>query len=161
MKRFEYKSAIGKVKMIDVVYGNPTPGTYGDYFLLKDYYRKHEDINEWRTRVLFSIKYLRTELYRTGNLICAYCGKEHLQIETPTGITVPKNIKATIDHFIPISQYGDILDKNNIVVSCAKCNSKKESKIYPLETLKYASKEDVEKISNYIKKFNLKNFHEK
>lgn len=155
IKQFKHFSNIGKLKMIDVIYGNPTSGTYGDYLLLKEYYRLHDNEDDWRTKVLFSIKYLRKQKQISGDLMCAYCGKEHLKIHTPSSIQIPKSIKATIDHFIPISLGGGVLDENNIVVSCEKCNKKKQSKIYSIDKLKYASDKDINKIKNYIQKFKL------
>lgn len=118
-----------KQKLYHIVYGTPTAGSYGDYLLLKDYYWKRDKTQDWRHKVFFNIKFLRSQKEIYGDLVCAYCGKTHLEIETPNDKKVPHSKMATVDHFVPTSQGGDEYNTDNFVVACGKCNGKKGSNI--------------------------------
>jgi hypothetical protein len=73
----------------------------------------------------FRNKFLkRKEKENKGNLVCFYCGKEHL--DTNTNNPNKKRAKATIDHYIPQSQNGGKFDENNIKVCCMSCNNYKK-----------------------------------
>lgn len=96
--------------------------------LLKKYYERRDP--EIREKV-FSKQYrkirkqfLKTSLKAYGKLICVYCKRNDLVIETDD-----IKIKATIDHIIAVSRGGNKLDVNNMCVSCNKCNMKKGNKL--------------------------------
>jgi 5-methylcytosine-specific restriction endonuclease McrA len=61
-----------------------------------------------------------------GPLVCHYCGKNNLQIETDSN---SDPFLATLDHVIPRSKGGAEYDLNNLVVACFPCNSKKRDTI--------------------------------
>lgn len=136
-----------------IVYGTPTSGSFGDYLLLKQYYRKRDKDHDWRYKVAFNIKFLRKQKRIYGDLVCAYCGKPHLQIEYPSGRLVSQKIKATVDHFVAKSQDGEEFNTDNFVVACGKCNSKKGSNMVDIELLKFAPKERLEKIEKYLQNY--------
>lgn len=111
----------GKVSQI------PHIQSYAALRLLQAYYHvRDKDYLEdnFMTRINFSRNYLTEQLKIHGDLVCNYCGKKHLQIEL-AGMNVPKSIKATIDHVIPISKGGGIYDVNNLVIACFRCNMNK------------------------------------
>ena len=74
----------------------------------------------------FSRKHLTSIQRKEGSLTCAYCTKPNLVIELG-GMKVSSNIKANIDHIVPISKGGDLFNPENIAVCCGKCNSRKSS----------------------------------
>lgn len=152
------RTRTGGTKFVDTIYFEPSPKTYASAVLLKDYYEQRDadfiSSIEYRMRkIAFSRNFLRRELKIKKNLCCSYCNKSNLRIEF-NNMNVPNEIKATIDHVIPISAGGDIFSVNNVVVACGKCNTKKGSQ--PLEeflsTHAVYLKEKREKFAN--KKFN-------
>jgi 5-methylcytosine-specific restriction endonuclease McrA len=52
---------------------------------------------------------------------CFYCGKTGLDHNADAW---DDNL-ATLDHVVPLAAGGGLYDKNNLVVACSKCNSKK------------------------------------
>lgn len=132
-RRVIRKSNSGSTKWVDTIYFNiDKPNTYASYVLLKNHYWEHDEDNiksfANRMRMIgFSRTYLTKIKETTGNLTCTYCPKTDLIIELD-GMKVPNNIKATIDHIVPISQGGALFDYRNICVSCGKCNTKKGNK---------------------------------
>jgi len=74
-------------KNTTVVYGDPSIGSPGSHFLIKEFYRKH-GVDSWKRQVAFSIMFLRRWKHEHGELTCCFCGKEHLEIDT-TSISVP------------------------------------------------------------------------
>jgi 5-methylcytosine-specific restriction endonuclease McrA len=147
-------------KQRHIIYGEPKSGTMADYLLLIEYY-KERDIDHvmesvgWKLKLFHHFNFLITEMNdNKGNLVCAYCGKQHLLIQ-PVGKFVNKQIMATVDHFTPISKGGDELDHDNLVVACSKCNGTKSNKVWKLETLKYISDKKREKIHKFLVKHNL------
>lgn len=123
-----YKSQKGGLKHKHFIHiEEPSDKSYAAYILLKDkLFSLDEDIEKLDRfkRIKFSRNYLNTVLKNKGILKCTYCGKVHLKIEEEN-MRVSHNIKATIDHVVPLSKGGDIFDVFNIVVACSKCNSKK------------------------------------
>ena len=95
---------------------------------------------------------MRTQRDEINGIVCAYCGKTHLKIQTPSGPEVPKDIRATTDHFVAKSNGGSEFDTDNCVAACYKCNNKKASKVYDISSLIYASEERVMTITKYISK---------
>jgi len=54
-------------------------------------------------------------------LTCFWCGKENLQIETSD-----IDVLATIDHKKVVSQGGDLMNEENCLVSCFRCNNNRK-----------------------------------
>lgn len=79
-------------------------------------------------------KYFKND---NGVLECAYCGKELL--------------KATQDHFIPVSKGGNYT-KDNIIPVCRSCNCSKCDKYFEewYKSKEFYSKERAEKIYKYL-----------
>lgn len=75
----------------------------------------------------FRIETLERWLAERGDLVCAYCGKTGLQIEADN----KDSLCATLDHVIPRSKGGAVMDLNNLVVACSPCNGKKGDKLLP------------------------------
>lgn len=100
---------------------------------------------KWRDDVAFSIRFLRNQKQTYGNLVCAFCGKSNLQIDTPSR-PVPKEYMATTDHFYPKSKGGDKYNYDNLVVSCHKCNTTKGDTIYSLDRLLCIPDDKLEKL---------------
>lgn len=148
------KSRAGN-KTYYLIIGNPTPGSFGDYLLLKNHYKKLDKDHDWRYKVAFNIRFLRSQKQKYGTLTCCFCGKEHLIIEAPSGKKISQRQKATVDHFIPPSCGGGEFDTNNFVVSCGKCNGRKGRQIYDTDTLKFSPTEEKRKIENYIETINI------
>lgn len=107
------------------------------YILLYDKLKALDDSEDWATELkkwlLFRKEFLQDELKEKGVLKCAYCGrddliegyhefhKKHLNHQFPN--------LATIDHVHPLSKGGEKYDRDNLVVSCRKCNCKKGNNI--------------------------------
>lgn len=141
-KIITHKSKTGSTKQQHVLYGEPTSGTLADYMLLKEDY-KSKDIDHilkdigWQVRLFYHFNFLLKRMIDCdNNLVCVYCGQEHLVIQ-PVGMVVPKDIMATVDHFTAKGKGGDHFNEDNMVVSCSDCNGKKADKEYGIETLKY------------------------
>jgi len=77
-----------------------------------------ESHKEWLT---FRVKYLS----QFESLVCHYCGKEGLLIETDD-----EEHLATVDHVVPLSKGGAEFDPENLVVACLSCNGNKKDKDY-------------------------------
>ena len=84
-----------------------------------------------RRKFLFTKKGLND-----GNLVCEYCGKEHLDVGL-NDVTSKKNRSinswnknlATIDNFFPVNGHNKLFwNTDNWVVACKKCNNKKADK---------------------------------
>lgn len=156
----QYKSNTGSTKEIHTIYDTPTSGSFADYILLKDELKK-QDVDfllenmEWQIRLFYHFNFLIKTLNNSnGNLICVYCGKQHLKIQA-VGTTIPQEQMATVDHFNPKSKGGAHFDEDNMVVACFKCNNKKKDKIVSVDTLKYLDEERKQKfIQTYSKKEN-------
>lgn len=54
-------------------------------------------------------------------LTCFWCGKENLQDET-----TDLEILATIDHIKVVSQGGELMNEENCLVSCFRCNNNRK-----------------------------------
>lgn len=125
-----YKSGTGQSKHVHRILPKaPHIKSYASLVLLTDYYfvrdveYQLQQGEQW-DRIRFSREFLKSELKKHGVLTCHYCSKSNLIIEDEN-MRVPNNIKATIDHVIPISKGGAVLDVKNVVVACHKCNCKK------------------------------------
>lgn len=125
-------SSSGSTHQVEKIFfdENLSPKSQSAGILLKDYLRSQDEdfINSTRHQMIeFSRSFLTEQQEKLGSLTCKYCEKPNLIIEYE-GMRVPRDIKATIDHVVPLSDGCDPFDKNNIVVACEKCNSKKGSK---------------------------------
>ncbi len=125
------RSRHGGVKQIDSIYFEITlPNTLASSILMKKDYWDQDPDNPYNQRLALiglSRSFLTNEKKKHGDLVCTYCKKLNLIIELDK-MNVPNNIKATIDHIIPISKGCDPFDVTNLTVACGKCNSKKGSK---------------------------------
>ena len=94
-----------------------------------DYLEDTRDLDTW---LEFREIYLKKKLQLDGDLVCAYCGKPHLEIGGRTPQDLIKNNKnpnlATIDHIQPLSDGGERYNEKNLTVACKKCNKDKGSK---------------------------------
>ena len=101
----------------------PHPQSSAASVLLREYLRANEDDDAkplWQRRVDFNTRFLRKVQEAAGELVCAFCGKSGLVIDSPY-----RGSLATADHFQPTSKGGALFDEANLVVACAKCNNKK------------------------------------
>jgi len=95
-------------------------------------------LGDLATWLEFREQYLTKKLAENGDLVCKYCGKNHLEI----GGRAPKDLAvnnknpnlATVDHIVALSEGGEKYNEKNMCVCCKKCNSKKGSK--PAEAFK-------------------------
>lgn len=96
----------------------------------KDFIEKRNELQKYLDkRFIFLLRIKNI----TGDLVCEYCGKKHLEIGYKNIDLAYLNNKnknlATIDHIIPRSNKKiDYLDTTNWCVSCESCNKKKSSK---------------------------------
>lgn len=107
------------------------PNTLASYLMLKKFYfdqdeTNHNSIAFRMKKINFSRTFLSEVKQREGSLTCTYCQKPNLIIEL-ADMLVSHNLKATIDHIVPLSKGGVFFDYCNINVCCGKCNSKKGS----------------------------------
>lgn len=134
------KSKGGSTSYNDIILcDEPNGKSFASLLLLNDYYSKLDDDYVEKTNALDQYLELRHEFlfnhFMThGNLTCHYCGKSHLEIGFREIEKAHLNLKnknlATIDHKIPRSRCGNILDTANWLVSCVKCNKKKRDLDY-------------------------------
>lgn len=112
---------------------NPHPNSLAASILLKnDLMIQDEKLLELCTWLKFREEYLNKILKQKGDLVCKYCGKQHLEIggrelKDFHGNNKNKNL-ATIDHINPLSNDGKKYDETNMCVDCKKCNGKKGNK---------------------------------
>lgn len=134
------KSKGGSTSYNDIISTDePNVKSLASLLLLNDYYSKLDVDYVEKTQELDKYLGLRHEFLfkhfmEHGNLICHYCGKSHLEIgfreiENAHLNSKNKNL-ATIDHKIPRSKCGNILDTDNWLVSCVSCNKKKRDLEY-------------------------------
>jgi 5-methylcytosine-specific restriction endonuclease McrA len=83
--------------------------------------RKFIRRNQW---VRFRNNWMRKYQREHTIIKCVYCGKEHLDPWAKEDAN-----KATIDHLIPKSKGGKVLDEENFVIACFKCNQDKGNKV--------------------------------
>lgn len=116
-----------------VLVEEPAQGSMGNMVLLKNQLLNEElesiDARSNKAKDLRSseeFKKLRFQLFdenkaqNNGFIICSYCkrvcNREHMHPN-----------QATIDHVIPLSEGGDPMSRDNLVVACRKCNRGKRS----------------------------------
>lgn len=125
-KKFTIKKTINE---------NPTPGSFGDYLLMKDDLM-HQD-EDWADRkpesykqMVFNYEWLQEMEVKHLELHCEYCNKQMLRIFHWKEKAIHR-IMATVDHFLPIKNYPNLAKvKTNFRVACNNCNSKKDINIW-------------------------------
>lgn len=130
------------VKVTRTIYGEPSPGTLGDYWLLQDEYRRLDPTwidkkpAQWRSLV-FHDQFMNYMLQQFGELHCEYCGRPDLKIFK---WYEKKDLKimCTVDHFLPQKKNPELKeDPNNLFICCNKCNQNKKEKIVSEEQIAY------------------------
>lgn len=115
----------------------PHPQSMASAILLREYLKAQDidyinSIDSLSAWLEFREKYLVKTFMATGDLVCAYCGRPHLEIGGRNPEDLHKNNRnpnlATIDHITALSNGGNKYDENNLCVSCKKCNNKKNNK---------------------------------
>lgn len=129
-----------------VIHGTPKSGTYADFMLLSQEYRRLDpppNVVKKRERfkqLIFNTNFLKAILKEYGELHCEYCGYPDLKIYHWTQKPNFENM-ATVDHFLPASQNPDLKrDVNNFVVCCHSCNQVKKDNIWDKDTIKHPYK---------------------
>lgn len=131
------------VKVQDIILGPVTSGGYADYLLLKNGYKNGDNFkkpkNNGFKQMLFNTKFLQHISLTHGELHCEYCGLENLRLYHWKFDKIKnKSDMATVDHFLPKSQFPELArDFNNLKVCCYKCNQDKKDDIWDKTTLKY------------------------
>ena len=127
------KSSSGSTKEVDLIFPEiNNPKSLASAILLRkqlfeqdiEFMSKMDLINK---RINFSREYLEGVLNERGTIKCTYCSKQDLIIEYD-GMKVNNNVKATIDHIVPISKGGGVFDIENVTPCCGTCNTKKGNK---------------------------------
>jgi 5-methylcytosine-specific restriction endonuclease McrA len=80
----------------------------------------------YRGWLRFRLQTLEKWLEERGDLVCIYCGKQHLRIDAPSN----SDDLATIDHKLARAKGGAEMDLNNLVCACSPCNLRKKTKSY-------------------------------
>jgi 5-methylcytosine-specific restriction endonuclease McrA len=91
---------------------------YAASVLLREVYQQMETRTWSRARNAF----LDSELKQKGYLECYYCHRKPLH-----RCGGKSRERATIDHILPVSKGGNIIDRANFVVCCDSCNRKKSN----------------------------------
>ena len=128
-----------EVVVFHTIASPPTPGTYADYILLKNEYRKLDPGSvfgnspkgiEKLKQLLFNTAFLEEMLELYGKLHCVYCGEQDLIIYNWWENKIRLK-QATADHFYPKSKEPHLAyEKTNLRVCCHSCNSRKQSYIW-------------------------------
>jgi 5-methylcytosine-specific restriction endonuclease McrA len=131
-----------KEKVTRTIYGIPTSGTLGDFWLLKDEYRRLDPTwidkkpEQWRS-LTFHDQFMNYMLRHFGELHCEYCGKPNLRIFKWFEKQDLK-IMSTVDHFLPKKEYPNLVEEpKNLFICCNKCNQDKKTKIISEEEIKH------------------------
>lgn len=134
-----YRSKSLNTEYNECIYGDVDIKSPAALILLNEFLKKQdvdyiEKRNELQKYLNKRFSFLLKTKIITGDLVCSYCGKNHLEIGYKNIDLAYLNNKnhnlATIDHIIPRSKnLVDYLDETNWCVSCEKCNKKKGSKL--------------------------------
>jgi 5-methylcytosine-specific restriction endonuclease McrA len=127
----KYRNKI--VVIIHSTIENPTSGTLGDYFLLKqDLLSRDSRWEDMESQPVFNLAYLKEMQEKYHILHCAYCNKSPLRVyefHERGGAD-----KATTDHIFPKSEYPLLArERSNLTIACEKCNGKKGSKLQEIK----------------------------
>tara|TARA_R110000822_G_scaffold28023_2_gene83220 strand:+ start:1549 stop:1908 length:360 start_codon:yes stop_codon:yes gene_type:complete len=95
-----------------------------------------KNIEKWG-QLKFNIDFLKKMKKENTTLHCEYCGKKDLKVYDWCQKVNIKNV-ATVDHFYPKSKYGYLKQvEGNFIISCYKCNNKKDDKLWEIEKIKH------------------------
>lgn len=128
------KSSSGSTREVDnIMFEVTNSKTLASAILLRKYLQEQdvdfvEKMDFINKKINFSREYLQNVLDKEGTIKCSYCPKKDLIIEYD-GMKVPNDVKATIDHIIPISKGGGIFDVKNVTPCCGTCNTKKGNRL--------------------------------
>lgn len=144
IKKIEIKNKSNKLVTITrTIINTPTPGTLGDYWLLKDYYYKNNNINKFKNAERY-IQLIHNEQFMEhveksyGSLHCEYCSKKVEIIHWNSNKKQNKNIISTVDHFLPKDKYPHLSKVvSNLFISCYRCNNNKKNNIVDRSIIKY------------------------
>ena len=107
----------------------------------------------WKWLDVREVFLTRRQKENSGNLVCDYCGKEHLEIGGKKPEDLSKNNKnsqlATVDHIHPLVNDGEKYNEENMCVSCKKCNRTKGEKSLE-DYLNSLPKEKLEKTAKFL-----------
>lgn len=92
-------------------------------YLRKYVCNSHIDLE--RAKKIAKWKIIKTLLAESQGYRCAHC-------QRPTNMISNHRRQATVDHVVPKSR-GGTDDWNNLVMSCSRCNYKRQSKYIPEE----------------------------
>jgi len=109
-----------KTKRHNVLVDEPHDKSRASLVMLTHFYRTFE-VERWLS---FRLEVMTEHLEEHGDLVCYYCGKKNLQIESES-----RKQLATLDHIHPRAKGGAEYDRDNLVIACAKCNEKKGDKL--------------------------------
>lgn len=162
----QYKSHSGRTSTNHIIFNDNdvSPKSMASLLLLNealreldiDYMRKKYELENY---LIERHRYLNNIKKETGDLVCHYCGKSHLDIGYIEQEFLYLNNKnknlATIDHVVPASTGIDILDTKNWVVACKKCNSRKGNSSYEdfVERMKKNKRRRDAKINRQNKRY--------
>jgi 5-methylcytosine-specific restriction endonuclease McrA len=163
-------SLSGKTKIVNTIYSDePCIKSRASYELLVNYLKQNDEdyINKTvklKNYLIQRAKFLfKEKIKNNGNLVCSYCGKNHLIIGyldlSKININNYKFKKlATIDHIIPVSsELINPLDETNWTVSCIRCNKLKGNGTVDDLMKKIKPKTKYQRTFNYLKyKYNKK-----
>ena len=120
--------------------GEYDPKSYAASVLLRNEYSKHDSDNigkyDWKRWLMFRSKYLRRVKRESGELVCEYCGKRNLHMDSRMK---NKFGLATIDHVRPLSHGAGRYDVTNLAVACYPCNQKKGAADYTMRLMRMRS----------------------
>lgn len=130
------------------IYGSPSPGTLGDYWLLVDKYRREDPTwiedkpDQWR-RLCFNDQFMVHMQNHCEDLHCEKCGTENLRIYK---WYEKKNYSdmSTVDHFLPRQTHPELTETpSNLFIFCYSCNNKKANKVLSKDDLKYRYDDNI------------------
>lgn len=86
----------------------------------------------------------RLAIYIRDNYACCYCG---LGIEEP-------GLVLTLEHIVPYSKGGALVDPTNLVTACRSCNSARGNQAFTRFVRGYAAKwgREVNRILSYVRR---------
>jgi len=123
-----------KHNMGHLIFGEPIAKTYASAILLREFYQK-QDIDcvrarDWRYYFIVRRHFLRKKKKEHGGVwICHYCKKEMTVLQKRGKRYSPRKA-VTVDHKHAVGAGGSLLDTENMLECCSKCNQKKGSKTY-------------------------------
>ena len=103
----------------------PHPQSLASLVLLTRHYLVlTKPLRNYRLWLIYRRRFLKDTKRAAGDLVCHYCGKKNLRINTRDTQKI-----ATVDHVHPKSKGGAEYSRANLVVACHSCNQKKKDKL--------------------------------